>query len=457
MSSTLPPTTSLAQSAAASVGVEPLAFSYDPPVRGPVLLATDGGSATDAPLRAAKAIAERLGTTVDVIGVLEPFPSALLAPQLPIVRPDIEEGRRKAMRAAIEQRLDVLGGGAELWPVSIEYGETARTIAQVARERDSTLIVVGAGRHAPGERVYSGDRARRVIRRADRPVLVVHDDFVGLPKTAVVAVDFSAASVRAARAALLMLGKEGRLVLVHVRAVLELPTVPPTLVLRDTSFDALVSRWRTEEEAETAQLFVHLRDELRPYTPADVTIETRVRTGLVLSQLLGVAEDVGAELIAVGTHGPGIIERFFLGSVAIDVLRDSTHTVLVAPAPPPVESSRLELRLRGTAELRKPENWEDELEAFSKRNAGRRVRLEVDDPDLGAQVQETGFALLGVAYDRRDKSVEIMVGDPNERTRHLTRTIPRADDVAIYATPDGQERALRVPSGRGQTLLTFVD
>jgi nucleotide-binding universal stress UspA family protein len=327
----------------------------------------------------------------------------------------------------------------------------------VALNHDSSMIIVGAGRHAPGSRDFGGERARRVIRHADRPVLVVRPDFRDLPKTVVVGMDFSAASVRAARAALLMLGDEGRLVLVHVCAVLELPTVPPTLVFRDTSFDALVSRWRQEEELESARLMRHLRDELRPYVRAGITVETRSRCGNVVGQLLGVAGDVDADMIAVGTRGPGIFERFFLGSVALDALWASTRTVLVAPAPPPTEGARLELRLRGTARLKRTEDWEGALDAFSKRNAGRRVRLEVDDPDIGAQVQESGFALLGVIYDRHDRRIEIMVGDPNDRTHHLTRTVSRPDDVAFYATPDGHERALRVARGRGQTLLTFLE
>ena len=457
MSGPVAPTTAPPGSGAIAVPAESLAKSYDPPVRGPLLLATDGRGATDAVFRAARTIAARLGTTVDVVGVLEPFPSYMMAPEFPILPPDVEEGRRRAMRGAIEQRLVAIGGGAELWPVSIEYGEPARTIAQAARDRDSTLIVVGAGRRAPRERVYGGERARRVVRRADRPVLVVQPDFDGLPTTAVVGVDFSAASVRAARAALLMLGDAGRLVLVYVRPALEMPIVPPPLVRRDASVDALLSRWKEDDDAETARLFQNLRDELRPYVPAGVTVEVRNRTGAVLGQLLAVADEAGADVVAVGTHGPGIIERFFVGSDAVDVLRESTHSVLVAPAPSAVESTRLELRLRGTAEAGKSGEWEAELEAFSKRNVGRRVRLEVDDPDIGAQVQQSGFAFLGASYDRHDHSLEIMVGDPEDRTRHLTRTIPRADDVAFYASPDdGRERALRVASGRGQTLLTFL-
>lgn len=444
-------------SPASATAPHPLAQSYDPPVRGPVLAATDGREGSETTLLTALAVAGRLGTPVEVVGVLEPFPSYYATPEVPILPPDIEDARREAMVRAIRERIVAAGGAAGRWPVFVARGEPGRTVADFARERDSSMIVVGAGRHERRDRIFGGERALRAIRAADRPVLAVRGAFRGLPRTAVVGMDFSPASVRAARAALLMLGEGGLLVIVNVAPTIELPTVPPAIVLRDTSFEELVERWRKESAAATARAFEQLRDELRPHAVHDVTIETRVRTGDVPDQLLAVANEVGAELIAVGTHGPGLIERFFLGSVATDVLRAFACSVLVAPSPSPAESARIELRLHGTTELTRAEDWGPTLEAFSKRNAGRPVRLEVDEPDFGAQVQESGYALLGVSYDRHDRRVEIMVGDAADRVRHLTHSIGDVDDVAFHATPTAGERALRVASGRGQTLLTFLD
>jgi nucleotide-binding universal stress UspA family protein len=124
----------------------PLAQSYDPPVRGPVLAATDGREGSEAVLQTARAVAERLGTTVDVVGVLEPVPSYYAAPEVPVVPPDVEDARRAAMLAAIGERMAAVGGDFARWPVFVGHGEPGRTIAASARERDSSLIVVGAGR-----------------------------------------------------------------------------------------------------------------------------------------------------------------------------------------------------------------------------------------------------------------------------------------------------------------------
>jgi nucleotide-binding universal stress UspA family protein len=432
--------------------------SYDSPVRGPVLLATDGQSATDATMRAAQEIGWRLGATVEVVGVLEPFPSYSMAPSALTLPPDIEAGRRMAVRTAIDARLAALAGGAERWPVELRDGQAGPTIAARARERDATMIVVGAGRHERRNRIFGGERAIRVLRAADRPVMMVPADFTALPTTVVVGMDFSPASVRAARAALFLLGDGGRLVLVHVTPLISLPTVPPTFMLSDTRFEPLVARWREDEAASTARLFERLRDDLRPSTPSGVTIETRSRTGDVREELLDVAAETGAGMLAVGTQGATALERLLMGSVATDIVRHAGRAVvLVAPPPPAVEAARIELRLRGTTEMMRPADWGPALDAFTKRNAGRPVRIEVDDPEIGAQMQEHGYALLGVAYDPHDRCIEIMVGNATDRVQHLTRSIPHADDVAFYANNGGQERAMRVARGRAQTILTFQD
>lgn len=434
-----------------------LTHSYEPPVRGPVLLATDGGSATDATMRAAQAIAGRLGTAVEVVGVLEPFPSYYMAPTIPIVPPDLEAGRRTALLSTIDTRLTAFGGGAEHWRVQVRHGQPGPTIAAVARDLDATAIVVGTGRHERRDRIFGGERALRVLRATDRPVLMVPPQFTALPTTVVAGIDFSPASVRAARAALLLLGVGGHLVLVHVTPTISPPTLAPTLVLGDSGFAPMLAAWRDDEAATTAASFERLRDELRPYTPSGVTIETRSRSGYVHDELLEVADEVGAEMLAIGTQGQNAVGRMLMGSVADDVVRHAARMVLIAPPPEAVESARIELRLRGTTDVTRPADWGPALDAFTKRNAGRRVRIDVDDPEIGAQTQEHGYALLGVTYDHHDRRVEIMVGDATNRMHHLTRSIAGADDVAFYAADGQQERAMRVARGRGQTIVTFQD
>jgi hypothetical protein len=99
--------------------------------------------------------------------------------------------------------------------------------------------------------------------------------------------------------------------------------------------------------------------------------------------------------------------------------------------------------------------WAAWLQAFSDRNASRRTVMEVDDPDLGAQPEETEYPLRGVSYDRRDDRIEIMLGELECTDRHLTHSITAPDAVDVLAGRDGRDAALRVRSGYTQTLLRF--
>jgi nucleotide-binding universal stress UspA family protein len=58
--------------------------------------------------------------------------------------------------------------------------------------------------------------------------------------------------------------------------------------------------------------------------------ELFIETGSDYDQILSRAEDWGAELIALGTHGRGGLRRWLLGSVADQVVRAAHCQVLVA-------------------------------------------------------------------------------------------------------------------------------
>jgi nucleotide-binding universal stress UspA family protein len=56
--------------------------------------------------------------------------------------------------------------------------------------------------------------------------------------------------------------------------------------------------------------------------------EARVLDGAPAATIVATAEELGAELIVVGTHGHTGLARLALGSVAESVLRNATCSVL---------------------------------------------------------------------------------------------------------------------------------
>jgi nucleotide-binding universal stress UspA family protein len=63
------------------------------------------------------------------------------------------------------------------------------------------------------------------------------------------------------------------------------------------------------------------------------SIEPRVRFGTPATELLTLARELGANLIAVGTHGRQGLSHLLLGSVAEELMRKATCSVLVARSP----------------------------------------------------------------------------------------------------------------------------
>jgi nucleotide-binding universal stress UspA family protein len=68
---------------------------------------------------------------------------------------------------------------------------------------------------------------------------------------------------------------------------------------------------------------------------AKVTISTVLLEGDTILAILDLARDRNVDLIIVGSHGRGGIQRAILGSVAEGILRRSPVPVLVTHAPPP--------------------------------------------------------------------------------------------------------------------------
>ena len=287
---------------------------------GPVMLATKPFNGLDTPLAVARWLAAWEGSGLRAVSVLEegePAASRSGGIMLP-ERDDHDE--RAALAALIRHELG--GDGAEHAGLEVDVldGPSARTVVDAARACRARVIVVGTGRHEPLGRFIYGERAVEIVALADRPVLVVPREAVAAPPAvAVVAVDFSPASLRAANAVLPMLAPGARLIVVHVKK-----GAPPS--------DESVGWWNDAYERRCADRFAQFIRQLhgRP----DVTIESKFLRGDIVSSVTEYAAVRGATLIACGRLGHSLVERVFVGSVSSALIRHATCPVLVAPALP---------------------------------------------------------------------------------------------------------------------------
>ena len=407
--------------------------------RGPVVLAVHGAEPSQAAVIAAHLIAERLGVPLRVITVVEPVPvftDALSPFPLPVIpweelAPTQEASVRKLLRDAMVPENE--------WTLETRRGQPARLIAAFANEVGAALVVVDAARRRGLRHSIAGMMALQILRHATCPVLSVAMGFSGLARRIVAGVDFSPASIHAIEEALAISDEHAHLTLVHVPVWPALPT--PIRDERGSLYGVQV-----------ANAFAQVRTEVAPSAP-EVSIDVKEMEAPVAPSIVAEAKSAGADLVCVGAHGLGLVDRLFVGSTTTAVLHLAHCSVLAAPLPSAAEFMRLELRMSDTATSDDRTQWAEILDAFAVRNAGRRSRLEIDDPDIGAQTQADGYELHGVTFDPTDRSIEIMLARGDGSRAHLSRRITDVDSISVRATEDGLDKVLRITGGRSQTLL----
>jgi len=280
-----------------------------------VLIAVDGSRASNAAIRFARRMAQLNLWAPDAITVAQPLPTYMgdfLMPVPPITQDVVQNNVLLGLRTQLRRH------GLPAWPASVRFGPTGWSILESAHELGAQLIVVGLGKHGKLARLFGAETANRVARKSDLPVLAIHSNARGLPRVIVAAVDFGESSVRAVREALELLEPGGELHLVHV--------------MSNYNFTPIADgAWRLTYADAVEKNFARLRDTLS--TPA--VVKTKLLTGDLVENVSKYAKSVGAELIAMGSHNQGIVERVMLGSAPAELLRGSPCSVLVAPEQSP--------------------------------------------------------------------------------------------------------------------------
>ncbi len=405
----------------------------------PILVATDGSEQSSGALRAARKLEMRKGWKVRAVAVVEPIPvfDTGFGASLPEAR--IRDERRRALRERAAGQIEDLGVDPGAWELEVMEGPAARRIVEAAASLDARAILVGIGRHGAVERLLGAETVLKLARLAHRPVLALPGDADDVPRRAVVAVDFSSFSLRAARTALEYVKPPGRIHLLHVMAGLD--------ALPDAGSD-----WRRAYREQVESRLRALRRELR--VPDDEwTVSTTVRTGHPGDEICAFAEEVGAGLIVAGSHGHSFLGRLILGSVSTALVRGTPGGALILPPrePAPEVGAGEEGERKGRAR-----QWSALMEDFSARNEGRPVCLELDDPELGAQTTGKGFHLRGVTYESHSERIVVYLGRPGETRSHLTHGIAGARELEVTSGRDPDVEALRIGLERGQLLLRVL-
>ena len=284
-----------------------------------ILAAIKPNDANDAVLAMAEWLAEQEHQELQIVSVIENAPLvSSFAAGVPSIPPFHDDEERRAIKRALRAAYERTGHSAPRLRVDVLEGPAPDTIAEIARQRDVRLVVVGKGTRGMLSHLVYGEQVMEIIRRSRSPVLVVPPTPSIPIERAMVAFDFSMASMRAAVIAHEMLGPGGRLTLVHVAT--------PRRIMGRRSQWWLRSIERRAREA--------LGEFVRALPPrAGVTVEMEKMHGEPVDVLATYARSQGIQLLACGWHEHALLERMFAGSNTAELLHRAECAVLVAPEP----------------------------------------------------------------------------------------------------------------------------
>ncbi|MCD9625375.1 universal stress protein [Rhabdothermincola salaria] len=142
----------------------------------------------------------------------------------------------------------------------------------------------------------------------------------------VVAVDFADPTDRLVREGLTIAAATGGdLVLVHAAAE------EPAFVGYDTEdFERHTRDARADELTDEHRALRELAERTDALAPT-ISVRSLLAMGPTAETLLRVADDVGAGHLVIGSHGRGRLHHLLVGSVAEELLRRTTVTLVVVP------------------------------------------------------------------------------------------------------------------------------
>ena len=288
-----------------------------------ILLATDGSPAAREAGRLLTRVADPGRAEILVLSV---------APSHPFGREDTPRDRvrtleRHAEEAAAEEAARLSDAGFDAW-TRVVAGKPQREIVNAAVHNAMELVVVGSGSTSWLGNPLLGSVSMHVLHACPMPVLLTHsarhtaDDGMIL-----VAVDGSEMARPAIEETMRLVDRqrcEIRVLSVAPSPTAYLTDVPGMLAV--TGYDERLERELMERATDQAERVA------RNMRLNGFIAEPLVETGHPTTQILKQAENLQADLVAVGSRGLGTLRASLLGSVSEHVVRHAPAT-LVAHGP----------------------------------------------------------------------------------------------------------------------------
>jgi len=294
-----------------------------------ILFAADFSENSKEAFRAACVLAVENQTRLIVLHVVEPdwVPEDPVYFGQPIVQYFATRDERR--HEALKRKLGEVFTSSH--PMDVQYhtkeGDAPAEILRMADEIGSDLIVMGTHGSTGLRRLLAGSVAMAVLRGAHCPILALRPHVRPLKAEEIRVIlhptDFSDGSEAALRVARLLARERGaRLILLHVA---------PSEAFMKGAMPAELDAGYSRDALESARERTDGSDLKYP-------VETWFSRGMAPEEIVRVAEEVGCDLIVMGTHGRTGLGRLLMGNTAESVLPEANCPVMIVKASRPVSA-----------------------------------------------------------------------------------------------------------------------
>lgn len=287
-----------------------------------VLCATDLSASSRLAVERSCRIAAQVGSALTVLHVVSQGAVGQLRHRLGAQAAQAEPRLVEQLHAELQQLVDECSAATGVVAKRhLTVGPVVDEIVSQAERLDASLLVVGSRGAGFLRSLIPGATASRLVRKAMRPVLVVRASVSADYRRALVAVDFSDAALEALQVAR-EVAPASDMLLIHA---FEIP-FESRLHFAGVD-DQAIRRYRGEARAEAL-------DKLAAFATraglAPGSIGVAALHGQPSRVIVERAQEGDVDLIVIGKHGRGPVERLLLGSVAQNVLAESSRDVLIA-------------------------------------------------------------------------------------------------------------------------------
>jgi nucleotide-binding universal stress UspA family protein len=266
----------------------------------------------------ASAVAGRAGIECRLVHAVTDYGPVFSVPEATISVPALNEAAQISARKLVDYSLEGVVPLQVRRSLEVRAGRASTVLAEEARRYGSGMVVLGAKRHGALARI-GGTTITHLVRLGSVPVLAVERHVLGIRRV-LACVDLSEAArptIEAAECCADLFGAELRV----MHSTEPLPVVPGFRM--SLGEDEYYRRTRAGVEEAITPLIT------RPGT--DLTI----RRGRAAAAIVTEAARWPADLVVVGSHGKGWVDRLLIGSTSERIMQLLPAATLVVPCMAP--------------------------------------------------------------------------------------------------------------------------